>query len=215
MGSLEAFWDKVSEVEVSGLNIYCNIAHNGSIALEKTLHYFRSQADFSCIRVLLRKLSSCVLRASTLAVDRSQTFIKSKVIAATEELLLWRNRLLLSCRAEISCPPPVRPPGSSDRSLGVLSLCKSTFLVLQLLKYRAATSAPELTAGSTRSRQCRRHLGAVSLEASSTLEICLGPGGEKSFESVFWDPVLIPTWYRDSKLSLPMISVLRWEIYFS
>ena len=127
------------------------------------------------------------------AVDRSQTFIKSKVIAATEELLLWQNRLFPSCRAEILCPPPVRPPGSSARSLGVLSLCKSTFPVLQLLTYRAATSAPELTAGSTGSRQCRRHLGAVPLEASSTLENCLGPGEEKSFESVFRDPVLIPT----------------------
>lgn len=104
-----------------------------------------------------------------LAVDVSQTFIKSKVIAATEELLLWQNRLFLSCRTEILCPPPVRPPGSSDRSLGVLTLCKSTFPVLQLLKYRAATSPPELTAGITRSRQCKRHLVAVTLEASSTV----------------------------------------------
>lgn len=150
-----------------------------------------------------------------LAVDRTQTFIKGKAITATEELLLWWNRLFLSCRDEIFCPPPVRPPGSSARSLGVLLLCKSTFPVLQLVKHRAATSLPELAAGSTGSRQRRRHLGAVPLEASSTLENCLGSGGEKRLESVFQDPALIPTWYRDSKLSLPMISVLRWEMHFS
>lgn len=104
-----------------------------------------------------------------LAVDGSQTFIKSKVIAATEELSRWQNRLFLSCRVEILCPHPVRPPGSSDRSLGVLTFCKSTFPVLQPLKYRAATSPAELTAGSTRSRQCNRHLGAVTQEASSSV----------------------------------------------
>lgn len=203
------------EIHVSGLNIYCNIAHNGSIGSQRTLHYFRSQAGLRFIQALSRKLSSCALRVSMLAVDRTQTFIKGKAITATEELLLWWNRLFLSCRDEIFCPPPVRPPGSSARSLGVLLLCKSTFPVLQLVKHRAATSLPELAAGSTGSRQRRRHLGAVPLEASSTLENCLGSGGEKRLESVFQDPALIPTWYRDSKLSLPMISVLRWEMHFS
>jgi len=128
-----------------------------------------------------------------LAVGRGQIFIKSEVTAANEDLLLWRNRLSVSCRAKTLCPPPVRPPGSSARSLGVLTLCKSTFLILQLLNYRAATSAPELTAGSTRSGQCRRHPGAVTLKAFRTLENSLGLGGENSFESVFQDPVLIPT----------------------
>jgi len=121
--------------------------------LESVLNYFRLWADFSFIGVLSRKLTSCVLRASMLAVDRSQTFIKRKVIAAIDELLPWQNMLLLSCRAKNLCPPPVRPHGSSARSLGIFSLCKSTFPVLQLLKCRAATSASELTAGSTRSRQ--------------------------------------------------------------
>lgn len=145
--------------------------------------------------MLSRKLSSCDLRASMLAVDRSQTFIKSKVIAATEELLLRWNGQFLSCRAEILCPPPVRPPGSFARSLGVLSLCKSIYPILQLLKYRATTSAPELAAGSTGSRQCRKHVGALLPGASRRLENCLGFGRRKKFwTGISWastDPNII------------------------
>lgn len=38
---------------------------------------------------------------------------------------------------------------------------------------------------------------------------------KKSSELVFPEPVLIPTWYGNHKLVIPMISVLRWEMYFS
>lgn len=154
----------------------------------------------------------CDLRDSMLAVDKRQTFIKSKVIAATEEMLLWWNDRFLSCRAEALCPPPVRPPGSSARSLGVLSVSKSTYQILQLLKCRAT---PELAAGSPGSQQCRKHMGTLLQKTSSSPENFLRPGGEKGSELVFPEPILIPTWYRNHKLVLPIISVLRWEMYFS
>lgn len=103
-----------------------------------------------------------------------------------EEMLLWWNEQFLGCRAEILCPPPVRPPGSSARSLGVLSVCKSTYPTLQLLKYRATTSAPELAAWSTGSRQCRKHVETLPQKASSSLE---------NFLELFLNEKKVLSWY--------------------